>query len=174
MFSSLPEQVRPVQCLLGDQPFYILTGDSWAPAVCSILENAQHRIEIAAYSISTRWPRLKSDKFNPYKRLITAPSRGVRCLGVLAQHKRTAATSRFNRYATEQLESAGWAVRRAPSSRLLHAKLFIVDRRIVVIGSHNIAHAASAVNIDVSIAFDSAVAAAPFVSLFYDVWSRSG
>ncbi len=51
--------------------------------------------------------------------------------------------------------------------------MFIFDRVTVSLGSHNIAHAASASNIDLSVCFTGREAAQPFAQWFDDAWARA-
>lgn len=173
ILDDLPKQVRPPRCAGPPVSMHLLTGDNWAPALCALVQAAQRRIEIAAYSVSTRWPKLASNKFNLYRQLLDAPARGLACTCILAEHKRTAATARFNFWSARQLADHGWTVRRAPRGRLLHAKLFIFDRATVCLGSHNVAHAASATNLDLSVCIAGPDAVAPFLNWYADIWKRA-
>lgn len=170
-FNLLPEQIRPVIFAPSSHELLLLTGDSWAPVMCTLINSAQRSIYLAAYSVSTRWPKYKTDKFNVYQALLGAPARGVRCRCVLATHKRTAATSRFNTYAALAMAEKKWTVRRAPRGRLLHLKMMIVDDYYVVVGSHNIAHAAASSNIDLSLCLSGAESVRPFLDLFYNLYA---
>lgn len=173
ILDDLPQQVRPARCAPWLTSLHLLTGDTWAPSICTLIQSATTRIDIAAYACSTRWPTLATDRYNVYEHLLAAPARGLACTIVLAEHKRTAATARFNAHAARALAAAGWRVRRAPRGRLLHAKIFLFDRRIVVLGSHNIAHAASASNLDLSACLGGEQTAAQFARWFDAVLARS-
>lgn len=174
ILDTLPAQIRPSPCAPPLEDMLLLTGDSWAPVMCELIQGAQSRIELAAYSVSTRWPRLATDKFNVYQALLAAPARGVDCRCVLATHKRTAATSRFNTWSARQMRKAGWSARLSPRGKLLHLKLMIVDSCVVVTGSHNIAHAAAASNLDLSVCVVGVKSAWPFRKLFNRLYSDAG
>ena len=174
ILDALPAQIRPSPCAPPLEDMLLLTGDSWAPVMCELIQGAQSRIELAAYSVSTRWPRLATDKFNVYQALLAAPARGVDCRCVLATHKRTSATGRFNHWSAKKMRAAGWSVRLAPRGRLLHLKLMVVDSSLVVVGSHNIAHAAASSNIDLSVCIGGVMQAWPFRKIFNNVYSDAG
>ncbi len=174
LLKPLPKQIEPEVCPRPDEDMLLLTGDSWAPVMCDLIANAKDRIELAAYSVSTRWPRFATDKYNVYAALLAAPPRGIDCRCVLATHKRTSATGRFNHWSAKKMRAAGWVVRLAPRGRLLHLKLMIVDSCVVVMGSHNIAHAAAASNIDLSVCIGGVVQAWPFRKIFNTVYSDAG
>lgn len=169
-FNLMPEQIRPVILPTSPRELLLLTGDSWAPVMCTLINSAEHSICLAAYSVSTRWPKYKTDKYNVYRALLDAPARGIRCRCVLATHKRTAATSRFNTYAALAMAEKKWVVRRAQRGRLLHMKMIIIDNYYVVVGSHNIAHAAAASNVDLSLCLSGTESVYPFMQLFNELY----
>lgn len=119
--------------------------------MCELINKAERSIDLAAYAVSARWQKLATDKYNVYQALLDAPARGVRCRCVIATHKRTAVTSRFNIYSSRALAEKKWLIRHAPRSKLMHMKMIIVDNLYVVVGSHNISRSAAASNIDLSL-----------------------
>jgi phosphatidylserine/phosphatidylglycerophosphate/cardiolipin synthase-like enzyme len=156
------------------EPMVLLTGDSWAPYLCRAIQAAQTSIQIAHYSISTRWNARKVAKFNVYSELLSAPKRGIRCSALIAVHKRSAATARFNATALYELSQAGWSVHLIPYKKLLHAKLFIFDGELSVLGSHNITQTASITNIDLSLAIPGREQSISFERWFNTVRSKHG
>ena len=140
--------------------------------MCTLINSAQHRIYLAAYSISTRWPKYKTNKYNVYQALLDAPGRGVDCRCVLASHKRTAATARFNVYSARALAEKKWSIRHASRNRLLHMKMIIIDHCYVIVGSHNIAHAAASSNIDLSLCLSGSANAEEFVKIFHRLYAN--
>lgn len=151
-FDDLPISVRPKRLGNSDSPIYLLTGDTWAPSLCWAINKAQHNISMAMYSISARWSFRKYKDSNVFHSLLMAPKRGVNCSAILAAHKRTAATAKFNFFSGMEMQLNDWTIYDCPSSRLLHSKLIVIDDQVAFIGSHNIALSASVNNIDLSVA----------------------
>jgi len=156
------------------EPMIMLSGDAWAQYICRAIQASQSSISIAHYSISTRWSARKVAKFNVYAELLTAPRRGLCCSALVAVHKRSAATARFNATALHQLAEAGWSVHLIPYKKLLHAKLFIFDGQLSVLGSHNVTQTASITNIDLSLAVPGRDQAVAFERWFNTVRSKHG
>lgn len=132
----------------------VLSGDDYAPAMLYLIESARESIDLAAFSVTPRWPARGSQRFNLFRAFECAPARGLRCTAVLATHKPHSPNAAFNWQAAAKLSAAGWRLRWAPAAHLLHAKCMIVDGRRAVVGSHNIAHSAITSNIDLSVALD--------------------
>lgn len=154
-------------------PLTILSGDDYGPYVCAALDGASLTIDAALYSVSSRWPKRAAEHSNVLQRLLNAPSRGVRCSAVLAAHRKHSSTAAFNVRAANVLRDHGWRVRWSPQSRLLHAKYICIDRQLVILGSHNIAHTAVARNIDLSVAFHSPSAAQEFIGWYAGVFAKA-
>jgi phosphatidylserine/phosphatidylglycerophosphate/cardiolipin synthase-like enzyme len=173
ILKNLPAQVRPMFISGRAQDTFLLTGSSWAPTLCAALSNAKKSIQIIQYSVSSRWGRHANDQYNVYRELLSAPARGVRCSAILAEHRRTAATKRFNRQAGAAMLDAGWSVHGVSASNLLHAKIIIVDSTMLIIGSHNITRTASIENIDVSLAMTGEEYCKQFIDFFWGLWADS-
>jgi len=128
----------------------LLSGDNYAPAMLDLIGAAERSIDLAAFGISAYWPARGSREFDIFTALLNAPGRGLRCTAVLATHKRSSATARFNKAASVKLAEAGWHVKWAPQAHLLHAKFIQADKKTAIMGSHNISHTAITSNIDLS------------------------
>jgi phosphatidylserine/phosphatidylglycerophosphate/cardiolipin synthase-like enzyme len=173
ILKNLPAQVRPVLLSGAAENTFLLTGSSWAPALCAAIRNAEKSVKIVQYSVSSRWGKRTNDQYNVYRELLQAPTRGVRCSAILAEHRRTAATKRFNRQAGAAMRESGWAVKGVSASNLLHAKIVIIDDKFVIVGSHNITRTASIENIDVSLAMTGEEYSKQFIEFFWSLWADS-
>lgn len=131
-------------------PVRLLSGDNYAPAMLDLIQAATHSLDLAAFGISSYWPARGSRQFDIFTALLSAPARGIRCTAVLATHKRSSATARFNKAASVKLAEAGWQIKWAPQAHLLHAKFIQADKKTTIMGSHNISHTAITSNIDLS------------------------
>lgn len=128
----------------------LLSGDNYAPAMLDLIGAAERSIDLAAFGISAYWPARGSREFDIFTALLNAPALGLRCTAVLATHKRSSATARFNKAASVKLAEAGWQIKWAPQAHLLHAKFIQADKKTTIMGSHNISHTAITSNIDLS------------------------
>lgn len=173
ILKNLPLPVRPLELTGQAQDSFLLTGSSWAPSVCAAISNAKTSVLIVQYAVSSRWGKHAGDQYNVYRELINAPARGVRCSAILAEHRRTAATKRFNRMAGNEMKKAGWSVHGLSATNLLHAKIVIVDSRLLIIGSHNMSRVASTDNIDVSLAMTGEEYCKQFIDFFWGLWADS-
>lgn len=161
---DMPSWALPVLVAPPEHDIALLTGDTWAPTVCAALRAARRSILLAQYSISTAWPKHVSAMSNVLGALLEAPPQVPECIAVLAIHKASSASANFNRRAHSALESAGWLVRRPPASKLLHAKLYVIDYEHVILGSHNCSVANSATNTDLSVMMSGKATAAAFAA----------
>lgn len=165
-------QLKPVP--VPDRGIFLLTGDDWAPTLCAHIEAAQESISLAQYSISTRWDSRPAAAGNVLAALLAARARGVLCRAVLARHKPGGSTPFFNEAAADKLTAAEWMLRRTRPARLLHAKLCIVDRYAVFMGSHNLTKSAAETNIDLSTLMLGADTGRFFSLWFEKLWGEHG
>ena len=151
----------------------LLSGDDYGPAVAGYLAGASRSVEIAYYSIAAKWPKGRAEPLNLLRLLAEMPARGITCTAVLAAHHKHGSTPGFNRVAGRILAGAGWRLRWAKPSRLLHAKFICIDGRTVITGSHNLSWSAISSNIDLSVVIEAPQTAAPFLDWFARLYSAS-
>jgi phosphatidylserine/phosphatidylglycerophosphate/cardiolipin synthase-like enzyme len=77
----------------------------------------------------------------------------------------------INSAAKAWLEAAGIECRFDESDRLLHSKFVVIDRRLVVIGSHNWSAGSYFQFDDLSVVVSSAALAAQLLERFEHLWS---
>jgi phosphatidylserine/phosphatidylglycerophosphate/cardiolipin synthase-like enzyme len=78
-------------------------------------------------------------------------------------------TKPFNSRAAARLRESGWTVYVMPDKRTLHEKIWIFDKKTVMVGSHNLSLASCTSNYDTSLAIDSPALA---VELHTQFWRR--
>ena len=89
------------------------------------------------------------------KRLLAAVKRGVRVDVILERNKDADDLSRNNAETAERLKEAGVRVCMDAPDRVTHTKLVVIDRRYLLIGSHNLTQAALKFNHEASVWIDS-------------------
>ena len=70
------------------------------------------------------------------------------------------------------LQEAGASAKFGPSSPITHAKLWILDKEITVLGSHNMSRRAVTVNDEASVKIVSKEVAGEFTRYFEALWNR--
>ena len=70
------------------------------------------------------------------------------------------------------LQEAGASAKFGPSSPITHAKLWIIDKEITVLGSHNLSRRAVTVNDEASVKIISKEIAGEFTRYFEALWNR--
>lgn len=173
ILENLSPAVRPEIITCDSVVMTLLSGNNWAPALSSLIKNSTTSIDMTAFMCSPAWPRLVSADFNVFAALESAARRGVFCRIIFATKKNQFNLVPFNYKAHCKLFDAGWLVRWHPRTQTLHAKFFIIDSKLIVIGSHNVSRAAASSNVDMSIALDSHLAVISLQNVFNKIWSRS-
>ncbi|MGA1846105.1 phospholipase D-like domain-containing protein [Deferribacter abyssi] len=118
------------------------------------IEDAKNSIYIAMYMFKT-----DDYKFN-YSTLIEeaifdALKKGVKVYAVFDIGKNDDITTRFNKDTGEELRKKGAIVWYDSPERKLHAKVVVIDNKIVYLGSHNYTHSAMKYNYETSVRIES-------------------
>lgn len=126
----------------------ILIGKDYPKNVIPLIQNAKKCIEILMFD----WRWYKNDFSNPMQQLnhaiVSASRRGVS----------VACLTNYNEV-IEVLKAQGINASVWPKTTLLHSKLLVIDRFIVVIGSHNFTSNAFTSNLETStILYDETLA----------------
>jgi phosphatidylserine/phosphatidylglycerophosphate/cardiolipin synthase-like enzyme len=141
-----------------------------------------HRELIKAIDESKLWVRVVQYqwKWNIHQRhslvqrlgaaILRAQKRGVAVSVILNQEAPNHHLTRINRVAGDNLARAGCQVKFYPPSVLVHTKLWIIDGRVVFLGSHNISTRSLSVNEETSVKIKSIPIARAFKSYFDTLW----
>lgn len=133
----------------------LLLDRDYLTALLEGVDRARAEIFLSAYLFRTM-----ADK-NGYpeavlKHLAAAVRRGVRVDVVLESSREANDLNRSNTETAERLKKGGIRVCMDAPERVTHTKLVVIDRRYVMIGSHNLTHAALKFNHEASVWIDSA------------------
>ena len=172
--SQMPMQVRPARVPLDSASAWLLTGDTWAPALCALIATAKSSILMTCYAITPAWDTNTNAPDNIIGALANAAARGLRCHALIARHKRYSSTAHYNIRAATALAIAGWNITHMRPSSLLHAKTIVIDGQTTITGSHNLAKAASRSNLDISLAIHSVDTAAVFTAAIKKMAAEHG
>ena len=132
----------------------LLDGDYFT-ALLNGIDRAREEIFLSAYLFRT----IENAQGCPeavLKSLIAAVGRGVRVEAILERNRDADDLNRNNAETAERLRQGGIRVCLDAPDRQTHTKLVVIDRRYVLIGSHNLTQSALKYNHEASVWIDSA------------------
>jgi phosphatidylserine/phosphatidylglycerophosphate/cardiolipin synthase-like enzyme len=154
----------------GCAEFTLLTGDAFAPWIASQCALTVESLFVSVYMISPYWRTPTNTGINLVETLAEVARRGVKCRLIVDQPNVAFKTKPFNVKAGEDLMRAGWRVAVMPDKRTLHEKIWLFDKRLALIGSHNISLASCTSNYDTSVAIRHKELADQVHRLFWERW----
>jgi phosphatidylserine/phosphatidylglycerophosphate/cardiolipin synthase-like enzyme len=150
-----------------------MTDYRFAPFLCEALANANTEVLALIYTAS-QTKRFDSKLRVTVKEMLHKTARrGLECRAVIATHHYRSAYEFGNTIAAKDLTVSGWKIRRAPVKPVMHSKLFIIDRRLVAVGSHNITDAAHVSNYECTAVLYDATAVKTAMAYFEHVFSKA-
>lgn len=149
---------------------WLLTGDEWAEWFESTVDAAQTSLHLSIYMISSHWRAPELHQVNLVRTLENAALRGLTCRGIIDKPNVPGRREPFNIAAARKLTASGWKIRVIPDARTLHEKTLLIDKRLSVIGSHNLSKASAVSNYDTSLAVDSPALADKLYRQFWERW----
>ena len=133
----------------------LLLDRDYFTALLDGVDLARSEIFLSAYLFRT----IENAKGYPeavLKRLLAAAKRGVRVDVVVERNQDADDLNRSNAETAERLKQGGIRVCMDAPDRVMHTKLVVIDRRYVLIGSHNLTQSALKYNHEASVWIDSA------------------
>ena len=149
----------------------VLDGRDYLDEVPKLFAESSSTIDVCMFHIVL--PRDTHPTFALLDALRAAHARGVAVRVLTDQDTKTDPylSTIINAPARRFLEAAGIACRMDPSDRLMHSKYCIVDREVVVIGSHNWSAGSYFTFDDLSLAIRSTALAAQITGQFEELWN---
>lgn len=136
-----------------------IIGREFPDVVIPLIENAKNSIKIVVFD----WRWYPNDVANPVQlfnqSLVRAVSRGVGVFGIANSDD-----------VVRVLESVGVKAKKVNTKYLVHAKMIIIDGKIIVLGSHNITSPAFSTNHEISMVHEDADASSRFIDFFESLW----
>ena len=135
-----------------------------------LIRNAESSIELLMFA--ARYYQGKSgNKVNEFWQLLNrTAARGVLVRVLLNSNFYQGDSAQHNRFIAGHFKAPNFHAALSGKSTRLHSKLFIVDDRIVVVGSHNYSTRAFSSNFETSVVVYSPEVAAEFKSHFERLW----
>jgi phosphatidylserine/phosphatidylglycerophosphate/cardiolipin synthase-like enzyme len=140
-------------------PPLLLTSD-YSEKLCEAIDAAKSEIFIMMFE----WRWYDYEPSNPVSMINHALIRAVR-RGVVVK------AFVNGKEILETLRSQNIKVKQYQRSKLMHAKVVILDRKLVCIGSHNFTSSAMLGNVELSMLFETSEIAEKLVQFFENLWS---
>ena len=149
-----------------------LPGQTFFPVLFNAVKNARLSIDIMQY----QWNFYKFDKENPVQQLnqilLEKIRNGLKCRIILNKEGRTQSLMKINMEASKYLSEAGAIVKFGKSFPITHAKLWLIDNEISIVGSHNLSGRAFTVNNEVSVLINNVIVNQEYDRYFQLIWKQ--
>lgn len=152
---------RPVKVSLGGKEgnVFLLRNEEYFPLLRQKIAEAKEEIRIVAFLFKTDSFKNNSAR-TLLEELIAARRRGVKLHVLLEREEHSARFSRgelgqANELTSRELAQAGIEVEFDSPRKRTHAKVVVIDRRFVFLGSHNLTKSAFQYNNELSVLIDS-------------------
>ncbi len=151
----------------------ILIDNQFLIYALSIIRTAKYDIDLATYNVEftthTRGKKL-SDFF---KTLIAANKNKIKVRFLLHWRTSRGGVILSTKYAVQEFKKENLDVRFIAHDRCCHAKILIVDKRVAIVGSHNLSVASCFRNFEVSNIITMPCGVARLVEVFDANWKTS-
>ncbi|MCM8821194.1 MAG: phospholipase D-like domain-containing protein [Candidatus Omnitrophica bacterium] len=149
-----------------------LTNQYYLPKVIELIEGAKTSINVIMYSMVwyDKYPDSPSNKL--IKLLCDASKRKINVTVILNRDKKNDSETQKNKTAAEKFQKAGVKVIYDSLEQTTHAKILIIDRRFVVIGSFNWSYYSLEKNNETAVVVDSTEIAEYFLKYFNSIAVR--
>jgi len=148
----------------------LIFGKGTPEALASFCKEARKSIQVLSFVASVPSARSHLAYRALWQAMEAAPARGVACQILLCRATPDSTQGLSNRLAASTLRSYGWESRLSTDNRIHHAKIWIFDQKMIVIGSHNLTEAAMLRNVEFSLASTYSLAVSDTVEAFAGVW----
>jgi len=132
----------------------VLADDDYYPAILDLIDTAQQEIRMVMFLFKMNEKR-NNRPARIVEALIRARKRGVRVEVLLETSDHDDDLDKENRRVGRRLKQNGVKVFYDTRKTTTHAKLLVVDRRRVLVGSHNLTQAALKYNHELSLLIDN-------------------
>ncbi len=140
----------------------LIIGKEYVPNITPLFDSAKNTLDIVAYDFRLYPDQIGGLPFQLLESLKSALRRGVKIRII---------TMRLE--SCEPLKALGFSAKHWQTGKTLHAKFFVADNSIAVLGSHNYTNNALTLNHEVSVIVNCAAFAAELQNYFNDLWSSS-
>ena len=149
-----------------------LAGTAFVDTLPRLLGEAKSTIDVIQYQ--WKWYKYKPDSSvsKLSRAVLDAARRGVKVRILLNKENPGNPLTSINLESKQYLDEAGCQVKFGPSFPATHAKLWLIDDELVVLGSHNLSERACLYNDETSVLIQSGQVLAYFRNYFDLIWNR--
>lgn len=151
-----------------------IIGSEAPKKILALLEAATESICLITFVATVQRPSSHLSYAALWRGMTAAAHRGKSCRALLACGSPASTQGVSNRQVSDVLTRAGWQCRASGGGRITHAKVWLIDGKAAVVGSHNLTEAAMLRNIEVSLLVTQPPIVARLVDLFEHEWARAG
>ncbi len=149
----------------------VLPDNYFLPALLSTMEKAKDEICLSVYHIKYK----KDNRLDPAKRildlLVKKATQGVKVKVLIHAGSLKFRVPGQNMRAGQYLSSRHVEVRYWKKKRIFHAKTLIVDRSVLIVGSHNLSNTSLTQSVEMSIKLSDVEVGFRAFSIFTQWWS---
>jgi len=151
-----------------------LPDERFLPAVVQLIQPAQTTVMISTYKLEHTM-RTRGDALRViFEALVAAKQKGVNVKVLLNWNDLKRSVAKTNLYAMTWLSNQGIETRYLDNNRCCHAKMVIVDKNVIILGSHNLSCKSVMENLEASIQTDDKEIVEQAVKLFEAAWKSAG
>jgi phosphatidylserine/phosphatidylglycerophosphate/cardiolipin synthase-like enzyme len=149
-----------------------LAGSAFIDTLPRYLKEVKSTLDIIQYS--WHWYKFKenSSVTKLSRAVLDAPRRGVKVRILLNKEWPGSPLTGINLESKKYLEEAGCVVKFGPSFPITHAKLWLLDENLTVLGSHNLSERSVLHNDETSVLMDSRLVQKYYKDYFNLLWAR--
>ena len=151
----------------------VFTGGEYPEILVPILNAAAHTIE--AFQYAWIWyrhsPRRRAHRIG--LAVCSAARRGVKVRVILNRESEKNYLTKKNTETATELGRAGAVVKTGMAGIADHAKFWIVDRKLLIVTSHNLSTRSCTSNSELGVVIESELAALDAMSYFERMWGRT-
>lgn len=148
-----------------------LIGRDFFTNLYSMIGQAERSIIFTVFQSSSSVLKQNSKTARLLNRIHEAYESGIDVRIVINRPHKNSPIATANKYLVDFLKSSGIPYRLGKATDMIHAKFYVIDYRVLIVGSHNFTDAGLWSNHEASVAVESESAALTYVSYFNHLWS---
>ena len=148
----------------------LLTSHNYFPALRDAILSAQSSIDILLYQFNRYVGNSNSKITQLTYALLKAHQKGVPIRLILNAAFSSKSASAVNQSTVDFFRKQGIPARLGPKNLRIHAKVFVIDHSLVILGSHNLSERAVTKNIEFSLLINSPSLASSLTISFDEIW----
>ncbi len=150
----------------------LLKDNNLLPDILKTLESAKNEVLAVIYLVKYVRRRHFDQAKQVMDQLVAAHGRGVKVKIIFHVGVRARRIPGWNLLVYRDLKEKGLDVKVWKERRILHAKMFIIDKKIVYLGSHNMSNCSLRESAELTVKIESEAIGWKAVVVFSEWWSK--